>query len=247
MPKKLTIQNLSVETTRRCNMRCEHCLRKNAQDVDMPETHLRELLSQTSHIDTVTFTGGEPSLALNVIRTFYRLADEYGIPVGAFYIVTNGVANQLALATLCLELYDRSYDKEVCGVALSVDDFHDSARQTNIVRALKFYRDDKEIYYDARNGMTLPRTYHGDKWVVRTGRAAENNLGEPRDENATQKNFILERDVDDDIIVEELYLSANGHLYADGDLDYETMDADRTVAAKDAVETFDRMLIAQET
>ena len=32
---KLTFENLTIETTRKCNMKCAHCLRGNSQNVDI--------------------------------------------------------------------------------------------------------------------------------------------------------------------------------------------------------------------
>lgn len=61
MGNKLNIYNLVLEVTRRCNMCCAHCLRGEAQNMDMQKETIDKLLDQTDSISMVTFSGGEPS------------------------------------------------------------------------------------------------------------------------------------------------------------------------------------------
>jgi len=37
---KLTFESLAIETTRRCNMKCAHCFRGDAQNVDIDYQHI---------------------------------------------------------------------------------------------------------------------------------------------------------------------------------------------------------------
>ena len=59
MGNKLNIYNLVLEVTRRCNMCCAHCLRGEAQNMDMQKETIDKLLDQTDSISMVTFSGGE--------------------------------------------------------------------------------------------------------------------------------------------------------------------------------------------
>ena len=56
MLKKLTINDLTVEVTQRCNMKCRHCLRGDAQDVDIFLSDIDGLLNQTEAIGQLTIT-----------------------------------------------------------------------------------------------------------------------------------------------------------------------------------------------
>lgn len=228
---KLVIDQLVVEVTRRCNMRCAHCLRRDAQDVDLDERYVRALLDQTASISSVTFTGGEPSLAVPVMRRFYELAAAASVTPYSFYVVTNGAENQLELATCCLEMYAASEDRDVCGVALSVDDYHDATRQSDIVRALTFYRDDKELFYSQRTHRVEPRRGHADEWVMPVGRAGDNGLG--RAERDSDAKFSVD-ECGDDISVETLYLACDGRVYPDVDLSYDAMDENPGIPVEDA-------------
>ena len=90
----LNVSSLVIEVTRRCNLKCEHCLRGDAEDMDMDPELMAAFLKNVRHVGEVTFSGGEPSINLQAIRSFYRICDEYGIPVDGFFVATNGVANQ---------------------------------------------------------------------------------------------------------------------------------------------------------
>ena len=68
--RKPMIQELILEVTRRCNMSCAHCLRGDAQALNMPREIIDKVLDSVESIGSVLFTGGEPSLNLEVIRYF---------------------------------------------------------------------------------------------------------------------------------------------------------------------------------
>ena len=66
--RELYIKNLCIEITRRCNMRCTHCMRGDAESVDIPLKHISNLLRHVRHIHHFNITGGEPSLNVRAIR-----------------------------------------------------------------------------------------------------------------------------------------------------------------------------------
>lgn len=222
----LDVSSLMIEVTRRCNLDCDHCLRGDAENADMNARTLDTFLRHVKRISTVTFSGGEPSLNIPLIREFYRLCDKYDIPVYSFFVATNGMANQEELTLLLLDRYAKLPDAECranCGVALSVDLFHEGAAwrcteakvPSRLVTGLAFYTDQKSHEDQSDLGWILPR-----------GRAYENGLAERTAKDAPDTRFVLER-CDDGVQAETLYLSANGRLYPDCDLSYEDMDAAR--------------------
>lgn len=120
----MNISNLIIEATRRCNMQCEHCLRGDLQNIDMDKDHMRNLLSQVKNIDSVTFSGGEPSLNPKAILDFIELAKYYNVWVSSFYIATNGKRISEEFIIACLKLFSFCEEKETCCVDVSCDDFH---------------------------------------------------------------------------------------------------------------------------
>ena len=88
--RELYIKNLCIEITRRCNMRCAHCMRGDAESVDISLKHISNLLRHVRYIHHFNITGGEPSLNVRAIRHILERVCAYGITVNNFYIVTNG-------------------------------------------------------------------------------------------------------------------------------------------------------------
>lgn len=139
----MDIQDLVLEITRRCNMRCAHCLRGEAENKDMGFAVIDRILEMADSVQGVTFTGGEPSLYIPAIRYFFEKAKALGKMPCWFYVVTNGKENQLELAAELLKVYPEMEEQEFCGITLSVDPFHEK-QQDSLVRGLAFYRPDKE-------------------------------------------------------------------------------------------------------
>lgn len=81
--------NVVIEITRRCNMCCAHCLRGDAENVDIQEKYIDAFLDsfeKGAYISSLTFTGGEISLNIPAIRYTLKAVKERGIAVGSFYI-----------------------------------------------------------------------------------------------------------------------------------------------------------------
>ena len=110
---KIGVRSLILEVTRRCNMCCGHCLRGDAQDLDMQKETVDTLLEQVGSIGEVTFSGGEPSLNVPLIRYFFKKARELRVMPYSFYVVTNGKTNQMDLATALLEVYPEMEEPEI--------------------------------------------------------------------------------------------------------------------------------------
>ena len=111
-----------IEVTRRCNMCCAHCLRGDAESIDIQEKYIDAFLDsfeKGAYISSLTFTGGEISLNIPAIRYTLKAVKERGIAVGSFYMVTNGKAvdkmADLAMASLEWWNYCDEKDEYLCG------------------------------------------------------------------------------------------------------------------------------------
>lgn len=217
--KPFGLYTLVIEVTRRCNMACPHCLRGEAQGVNIDTKYIDEALNSVSFIDTITFTGGEPTLNIEAIRYTLDACKKRNIRVGSFYIVTNGKGStktMLDFATVCLEWYaycleDVAYASDCySGVALSKDMFHETIPAANeaILRGLSFFREDK--FTDFR-GATL----------INEGRAQ--NL-QWKKRNSFNDALTIE-DWDSHYSVEGMvYLSVNGDIKTNCDVAFNNSD-----------------------
>jgi len=124
---ELEIEYLVVEVTRRCNMKCRHCLRGEPQNKTMSKQHIFDFLSQTKYISNVTFTGGEPTLpsGMKVIEDFIDVTIGRDIDIGNFYMVTNAKVWRPELPYLVNRLYNICSDNEISLIDISTDSYHD--------------------------------------------------------------------------------------------------------------------------
>jgi hypothetical protein len=132
----MNLDCLIIETTRRCNMRCGHCLRGEPENKSMSLVHLYDFLSQMSrgYISSVTFTGGEPTLpsGMKVIRKFMEGCNRFSIDVGNFYMVTNAKMWRPELPELIQTLYNFCSDNEISAIDISTDQYHDHIQHTRL-------------------------------------------------------------------------------------------------------------------
>lgn len=128
--EKLSISDLIIESTRRCNMACDHCLRGKAEKLNMSKNIQETFLSQVESISTITFTGGEPSLYPQAINDFIDICEDKNIYVDGFYIATNAKQASDEFISAILRLYLFCGDNEISGVDISNDQFHENNPET---------------------------------------------------------------------------------------------------------------------
>lgn len=220
---KIFVENLSLEVTRRCNMGCAHCLRGNAEDMDMSRETIDQVLEQVDMIGQVTFTGGEPSLNMDAIRYFFAQARKYGKLPRSFFVATNGKANQEELAMELLKQYPDMEEQELCGVALSVDEWHDPQDyDQSILKGLAFYSDCKE----------KPDGYN----LIPEGRAARLKIDSEEMIQPKSAHIVLSEDSDpnaETLEIEMLYVAADGKIVGNCDMSYARMEKEAKYTISD--------------
>jgi len=220
MARKLKIGGqLAIEVTQRCNLSCDHCLRGCARNVNVTKEIINKVLDNFEYISSITFTGGEPTLNVEAIIYIIDEIKRRGIGVGNFYLVTNCVNFSGELVLKLLEFYVYCDDKEMCGLCVSVDGFHDQRdfNAYDMYSALEFFRTDKE-----HNGIW-------DGGIINRGNAKEYGMG-TFDKPVMQFNPEYAEIFDNVINYDELiYVNAEGYVFYDCDLSYELQDENRTI------------------
>jgi organic radical activating enzyme len=135
---KIVISKIAIEVTRRCNLKCRHCCRGDAENVNIDFKHIDTLLSRIFYINQLTFTGGEPSLNVPAIQYF---ADECKrLEIGVYFvsIVTNGINIKQDFIDVCIDL---SRIAERISVCLSNDKYHTEQRMydDSLLQCLPFF------------------------------------------------------------------------------------------------------------
>lgn len=212
---KLAVHDLCIETTRRCNMACAHCMRGDAMNQDLDPALLDKLFSRLSGIGNVTPTGGEPSLNPAALLQIRDAILKYNIPVAGVYLVTNGkeITDEFLHNFLSL-LLATEMDPEVSGLALSQDMFHDKISYANKAKLSMFscFRSD-----DKKTDWT--RTP-----VLNIGRGAEIVIVSNRDPYRPQNTLNCWFNNDTIQLSEVLTLTVDGYLLPYGDYSYEEVE-----------------------
>ena len=204
------VNNLILEVTRRCNMNCAHCLRGAAQNKDMSTDIVDKILDTIDGCAIVTFTGGEPSLNIPLIRYFFQKAEEMDKMPTSFWVATNGKEHSEELALELLKAYGKMEEKDMCGVAISVDEFHEDDpkySRLNILHGLAFYDSSKEGNFDK-------------KYIIRSGNAIDLYPGAYRFRDSEEMPFYF----DGEDAIEELCVSVDGKVTSNCDLSYDEID-----------------------
>lgn len=233
-----TFDNLIFEITRKCNMKCAHCLRGNAQNKNMSKEVMLQALRNVSYINAVTFSGGEPTLNLDMIWYFIECCRMLDIEVGNFYIVTNGKVYHKELEDVCDALYNFCSDNDISGLTVSDDEFHREWQPNRDLfeKTRDRYLYGEDVYYSeiAKYGdfeeIAKPYARFTDKThkdgqfygLINMGRASENGIWD-RELNVYYPE-VEENDYNGEINVNgEVYITYNGDYIATCDSSYKRM------------------------
>lgn len=219
------INDLVIETTRRCNMNCGHCLRGNAQNKHMKDEYLYEFLKQVDYVGSVAFSGGEPTLpsGMKVIERFMEICNELNVRVGNFYIATNGKVWRDDFPELINRLFNLCEDNEMSSIDISGDQFHESDKWS--INQFKF-RLEEELYdYYNIDEIVSIRPDIDRRFVITQGRGACVGYNERIHE------IIIYENEEDEFRINEgtIYLNCNGQIIAGCDWSYETQEIDEDV------------------
>jgi len=200
--------SIIIEVTRKCNIRCMHCLRGEMVNKDIDFSYIDKLLDQYTSIYSVTFTGGEPSLNVPAINHFLEEVKRRNIHVGSFFMYTNGVKISEEFVVTCLRLYAYCYEKDMCNVTVSNDVYHaeESNYNTELLDGLGFFhrkytKEATQVEYLLYQGLAMDNFYCKNEVKVSP--------------ITTQEEFNDSNDV---------YLNAEGNIINGCDWSYENQD-----------------------
>lgn len=162
------MKSLVIEVTRRCNQRCDHCMRGDAQDRDLQDWVIDEIAKVlnepmvVSEISDITLTGGEPFLKPEIIMSLLSKCHD-----ARFWVATNGTVSTPEALVAAGALLSRWYnddvrnicERETGPISVSDDIFHEPP---HVVWAMLGYLRGSKM--DAGS-------------VIPLGRAADNSFG----------------------------------------------------------------------
>lgn len=162
---EIKIETLCLEVTRRCNMSCAHCMRGDAENLDADSSLIPRIFDGVTEIDSIVFTGGEPSLNTDYITAVIDYIIDHNISVHGCFIATNAKIYSQSLVDNIRRLYEADYenkdrlwngakwlkahrdydDFQVFALAVSSDEYHDPVPAGNLLRYYKcgFFSEEK--------------------------------------------------------------------------------------------------------
>lgn len=232
------IDNLIIELTRQCNMSCPHCLRGKSRNKHMDfitVNNIVRMLDDTT-IGSLVFTGGEVTLALNVLNAFIEEMRIAPFHFGNFYIKTNGKTNEKKAKEFCNLLFDlnelsenqididRKDDYPMNQLVLSNDIWHEKVDCPKVYHCLSFF--------------SMPICMDRIEGIIWEGKARNNfpkQSCRPPRENKLYTESECTWSIDakgklttvpdlDSLCIDEMYISSNGNIVWNCDLSYLRID-----------------------
>lgn len=199
----MVLDNLMFEVGRGCNMRCAHCLRGEAQNVQMQKDCIDKVLENVESINSLTLSGGEPMMYPDTIEYIINKIIERKISVMSFFIATNGSISSEKVAMALVRLYSWAYEKEFCELKISADKYH-----TNNLEVVDFWKMFSFTHVDS----SLE-----DRHLLAEGRAFDivGATRKPSDDG-------IEMEDDDTVSEGIIYINALGDVLTGCDYSYES-------------------------
>ncbi len=139
--EKVSYGHLMIEVTRKCNLKCKHCMRGDAQNYELSYETIDNLLDRMNGVQMLAFTGGEPLLAFDRIEYILNEIMKRNIIVCEMQIITNGTCFNENMVDVFERFhnylknwYERIYEKEFSTnyikahlqFAISSDKYHET-------------------------------------------------------------------------------------------------------------------------
>ncbi len=233
---KFRLHLLALETTRKCNTKCGHCMRGLSQNMDLSSEMVDSILEneEIERIDSICFSGGEPTLNPSIIiYTINKIIKNY-IDVGKLIMLTNGlIFNQELINAFnqfneyrnkrnieqiksyrkfdqkCINQLIKDYTDNHVRITFSTDQFH-QALDPNV----------ENEYLEYSKGLEITKTKpFEEKNIYKTGLAT---VG--KDFNYELATLHYCENHDSYFILDHIYLTATGYLTSEGMGQYTDMD-----------------------
>ena len=188
--------DISFELTRKCNFKCKHCMRGDAQNITMSKEVIDNFFAQTTYILKFLVTGGEPFIDEEIFEYMVESIIKNKICINGINIISNGsirserIANAINRLIHYCGVTNRFKSKFFFYLGFSDDLFHlPYISENEVKKTVQFYRDRivgnpyTELKIDLMSKVEDDRlNYYSNSEdikcrVQKVGRAKDNNLG----------------------------------------------------------------------
>lgn len=128
---------VSIEVTRKCNNRCEFCMRGEPQNITIDNRYIDKFFYDIEDVETIFLTGGEPFLEPSKIEYIVDSIINKKFKIKFFSIVTNGTILDENVVHILEKLILNSPDTNIFIIISDNPEFYDIKQSK---KALEFYR-----------------------------------------------------------------------------------------------------------
>lgn len=134
--KKYRFHGLGIEITRRCNKKCTHCARGEAQNLTMSTETIDKIFKNVSDVDRIVFGSGEALLEVERIEYFIRKLVDSHWNTTMIELTTNGTILDERII-YALEMFCLRKKGNFALLRISNDEFHSPEEYT---KAYNYYK-----------------------------------------------------------------------------------------------------------
>lgn len=227
--KKYKIDRLFVELTRKCNYKCAHCMRGDAQALTITADIIDAMFSQCDGVYEISLIGGESLLEIDALKMLLKKIDEYKIGTKVFTMVTNGSILDISVLDAFYDFVNGDSERRV-SLTISDDSYHDLQKSK---AACKFYKYNnkkgKKIFIDTMSSNNRAKNIPipDDKAMEYGGRMVDTYNQNPKKKVCYPEDYFRFHQIcisSDNTIRCMISLFANGNLSLSDHDDYNRAD-----------------------
>ena len=228
---EIIYRELGIELTRRCNEKCEHCLRGDAIDSDLSNEVIDALFlnNDIRLIENLYLSGGEPTMNSKALSYLVDKIIEKRVVVGTYRVIINGTYYDPEFGNAIRKLHeyiDRVGWNRECNVmyansfgriGISQDQYHKKAKKEVLEELSKL--PSKIVILDDK---------YNSKRLLPYGRALDNDLSSNIPDISKLTNidgtYIINKYGREGIQINKQYICSNGNVCLDPNYPFEVLD-----------------------
>ncbi len=228
---EIIYKELGIELTRRCNEKCEHCLRGPAENIDLSKEVIDSLFDNNNIrlIENLLLSGGEPTMNGEALSYLVDKIIEKRVVIGTYRVIINGTYYDPKFGDAIKRLheyidrigwnkkYNVLYANSFGRIGVSQDQFHKEASREVMDKLLELPA--KIIVLDDKITSTALLPY---------GRALDNDLSsnEPDISKLVDREgtYVRMKYGRDGVQFNKQYICANGNVCLDPNYPFQILD-----------------------
>lgn len=182
--EKYSVCTLDLELTRKCNLKCLHCMKGEAQEIDMEYRYIDSIFEQINVVYKLSLAGGEITLALDKMRYVLESCKRHDVYIEKLYLVTNGIIMSEEFLNIWDDFLSYVQLPKESRIVISSDKYHrmSSGMSNNeFKKHCSFYRRGKKNVVLLQDVASNPRN------IYRVGRLEKNPISKISDSEFIEK------------------------------------------------------------